>query len=83
MVSSQRTFRVFFFKNIFLLALKKLPHNLIKRFFLFIAACVLTESSRFVALPQSQTVVEGESVLFECSATPIDLEFSWTLNGKH
>ncbi|XP_037954224.1 tyrosine-protein kinase-like otk, partial [Teleopsis dalmanni] len=43
---------------------------------------VKAEYSEFVTLPQSQTVVEGDSVIFTCRASPEnDLKYSWTFNG--
>ncbi|XP_055902181.1 tyrosine-protein kinase-like otk [Eupeodes corollae] len=40
------------------------------------------ETSRFVTLPQSQTVIEGDSVVFTCHATPVGgMDYSWTHNG--
>ncbi|TMW42466.1 hypothetical protein DOY81_012454, partial [Sarcophaga bullata] len=39
-------------------------------------------SSRFLTLPQSQTIAEGDFVDFNCHATPTrGLIYSWTLNG--
>uniref|UniRef100_A0A1B0AGA3 Tyrosine-protein kinase-like otk n=1 Tax=Glossina pallidipes TaxID=7398 RepID=A0A1B0AGA3_GLOPL len=39
--------------------------------------------SRFLTLPQNQTVIEGESADFACHATPTrGLIYSWTLNGQ-
>ncbi|KAL5286715.1 PTK7 family protein [Megaselia abdita] len=38
--------------------------------------------SRFITLPQSQTVIEGDSIVLTCHATPSSgLVYSWTLNG--
>ncbi|XP_055382342.1 tyrosine-protein kinase-like otk [Condylostylus longicornis] len=43
-------------------------------------AHVITCESRFIIVPESQTVIEGDSVTFSCHATP-GLKYSWTLNG--
>ncbi|KAM7346076.1 protein tyrosine kinase 7 [Cochliomyia hominivorax] len=44
--------------------------------------CHAESSSRFLTLPQSQTIAEGDYVDFNCHATPTKgLIYSWTLNG--
>ncbi|KAH8402049.1 hypothetical protein KR009_009485, partial [Drosophila setifemur] len=49
-----------------------------------IAAPVLANSSHFRRLPQSQSVVENESVDFECEATDpsSELHYEWLHNGQ-
>uniref|UniRef100_A0A1I8M490 Tyrosine-protein kinase-like otk n=1 Tax=Musca domestica TaxID=7370 RepID=A0A1I8M490_MUSDO len=40
-------------------------------------------SSRFLILPQSQSIAEGDTADFNCHATPTrGLIYSWTLNGQ-
>ncbi|XP_011184428.2 tyrosine-protein kinase-like otk [Zeugodacus cucurbitae] len=53
------------------------------------ALCVLqlitfaqSESSRFITTPQSQTVVEGEPIVFTCRASSVDgLHYAWLHNN--
>ncbi|XP_036333186.1 tyrosine-protein kinase-like otk isoform X2 [Rhagoletis pomonella] len=45
-------------------------------------ALAKAESSRFITTPQSQTVVEGDAVVFTCRATSLDgLRYTWLHNN--
>ncbi|XP_075167352.1 protein tyrosine kinase 7 [Haematobia irritans] len=47
------------------------------------AVCLAETSSRFLILPVSQSIAEGDTADFNCHATPTrGLIYSWTLNGQ-
>lgn len=50
---------------------------------IFSAASAQSESSRFITTPQSQTVIEGDPIVFTCRASSADgLHYAWLHNSE-